>query len=655
MPAKQAPGETCVTDTDCTDALICTGSLGAQECTQRGDGTVGSLCGTDNHCADPLVCDAGLCSGGAGSVGDTCTDNDGCTDPLVCGSNSKCGIASGSSCSTDTQCAGDLICTGAGGAQVCSDAGNGLTGSVCGNDDHCDGALVCGNGQCGVAAGGTCTADSDCANALICTGASGSLVCSQPGTGAAGSVCGTDDHCTSPLICGNGACGAAVGAACSANNDCAGDLTCGANVCSAGSAGDSCGADNQCTTPLVCNGIIGSQTCGDAGTGASGSVCGNDNHCTGTGLLCVSGACSMDADRDGTLDADDIDDDNDGLIEISTLTELHNMRYNLAGTTYDDEDADTGTGADAGITTGAPTAATSNCATATNSVYLCGYELTQNLDFDKDNDGSTHTTGTLDTDDTAAPYFVVADGGWEPIGSGTGTDAAAITASSFQAIFEGNGYTIANMTISRAQQNAGLFGRTTGASAQIRNIGLTDVYISNTTSTAAPSTGGLAGILGSDSVIIAGYATGDIINGSTIAVTSGGLTGTAGSNATIIASYADVTIAGGSARTGAVGGLIGNLDGGIAIASYATGDVDGGAGDFDYAGGLVGWMQAGSITASYATGDANGGTDTNDEGGSLIGVYRGGYHYRKLRLWYGNWQDDEERIDINPTYRGNYS
>ena len=73
----------------------------------------------------------------------------------------------------------------------------------------------------------------------------------------------------------------------------------------------------------------------------------------------------------------DIDDDDDGLIEIWTLEQLHNIRYNLAGTSYDDEEADTGTDADTGVTTGAPTAATTDCTTATNSVYLCGYELMQ--------------------------------------------------------------------------------------------------------------------------------------------------------------------------------------------------------------------------------------------------------------------------------------
>ena len=47
-----------------------------------------------------------------------------------------------------------------------------------------------------------------------------------------------------------------------------------------------------------------------------------------------------DADNDGISDAVDVDDDNNGLIEIHNLNMLDHMRYNLAGTSYDDEASD---------------------------------------------------------------------------------------------------------------------------------------------------------------------------------------------------------------------------------------------------------------------------------------------------------------------------
>ena len=536
----------------------------------------------------------------------------------------------GETCVADDECRGDLICTGALGTQVCSQADTGAIGSICGIDDHCTDALICGDGACGVVSGGTCTADDDCAGTLtcgagtcsagiagnacnadsqctdplICAGADGAQVCSPAGNGAPGSACGLDTHCADPLMCVSGACGVATGGSCTADTDCS-------------------------ISGQICVGATGNQVCSQSGNGMSRSACGIDAHCTGAGLLCVSGACSMDADRDGTLDADDIDDDNDGLIEISTLTELHNMRYNLAGTTYDDEDADTGTG-DAGITTGAPTAPTSNCTTATDGVYLCGYELTQSLDFDKDNDGSTHTNGTLDPQDDAAPYFVVANGGWEPIGSSAGTNLAEQVANAFQAIFEGNGYTIANMTISRTQEYIGFFGGIATTGTQIRNIGLTDVYVSNAHSVSSikQSTGGLAGLSRSSAVIIASYVTGAVSSVGTAPNDEvGGLVGTIETSSAIIASYATVDVTAGSGNQGKAGGLVGRLDQNASItASYATGDANNGAGNFDHAGGLVGWnTSAGTVTASYATGNTNTGTGANDRAGRLIGGNAGGF------------------------------
>ena len=90
-------------------------------------------------------------------------------------------------------------------------------------------------------------------------------------------------------------------------------------------------------------------------------------------------ACE-DSDSDSTMDHLDVDKDNDGLIEIVTATQLNNIRWNLAGTSYDDEEADDTTG-DAGSTMGAPMSATANCGTATGGVYLCGYELVADIDF----------------------------------------------------------------------------------------------------------------------------------------------------------------------------------------------------------------------------------------------------------------------------------
>ena len=141
------------------------------------------------------------------------------------------------------------------------------------------------------------------------------------------------------------------------------------------------------------------------------------------------------------------DFDGDGLIDIYDLTMLHNMRYDLQGSSYK-------TSADGpGITTGCPQTGCS------------GYELTSDLDFDTDGDGTWRENSgayMLDDKDSRAPYFVVSEGsgGWEPIGT---------SRNPFTATLEGNGFVIRNLGVRRDQANIGLIGYSVGT---IRNLGL---------------------------------------------------------------------------------------------------------------------------------------------------------------------------------------
>ena len=139
---------------------------------------------------------------------------------------------------------------------------------------------------------------------------------------------------------------------------------------------------------------------------------------------------------------DKVDFDGDGLIEIHDLTMLHNIRYNLTGTSYKTAAAATG------VTTGCPDAGCN------------GYELVSDLDFDTDGDGTTwsgdSTNGyTLDSGDSQAPYFITANGGWEPIGDCGANDECGESSnnddSPFTATFEGNGFVIRNLAIRRNQ------------------------------------------------------------------------------------------------------------------------------------------------------------------------------------------------------------
>ena len=297
-----------------------------------------------------------------------------------------------------------------------------------------------------------------------------------------------------------------------------------------------------------------------------------------------------------------IDSDGDGLLEIHNLTMLHNMRHNLAGTSYRTSTTS------AGVSDGCP-------GTGCN-----GYELAGDLDFDTDGDGSwsgdSDAGYTLDVDDSRAPYFVVdADGtgGWQPIGA---------VAAPFAAVFDGNGHRIRNLGIRRAQPDIGLFG-VIGEGAAVRNLGLVDNLADYTGSDGGDNyIGGLAGRQ-SDGSITASHATGPAAGGDGDNDHVGGLVGEQ-SSGSITASYARGPADGRDGDNDHVGGLVGVQSGGSITASYATGAADGGGGANDDAGGLAGSQSGGSITASYASGAADGGGGTGDFAGALLGRQSGG-------------------------------
>ena len=298
-----------------------------------------------------------------------------------------------------------------------------------------------------------------------------------------------------------------------------------------------------------------------------------------------------------------VDRDANGLIELYTLTQLHNMRYNLSGSSYKTSTADTGS------TTGCPNAACN------------GYELMNDVELDTDGDGQSWTQDSsgnysLDSGDSAAPYFVIdssGSGGWQPVGNSTNN--------AFNAIFDGNGYVIRNLAIRSELTNIGLFGVTT-ANASIRNVGLVN-NLSDYTGSSASNIyiGGLVGFQNGGS-ITGSYATGNADGGDGNSDRVGGLVGLQ-NGGSITGSYATGNADGGDGNSDRVGGLVGSQGSrGSITASYATSNADGGDGIQDDVGGLVG-NHSGSITASYATGNADGGDGGFDTVGGLVGVQFG--------------------------------
>ena len=214
----------------------------------------------------------------------------------------------------------------------------------------------------------------------------------------------------------------------------------------------------------------------------------------------------------------DIDRDNDGLIEIETREELDAIRHQLDGNGYK------ANASAAIIIEGCPIIIVNN-----EEQRQCnGYELKAHIDLS-------------------------GGGNWEPIGDHNNP---------FNAIFEGNHYTISNLTISSPvnDKNIGFFGRT-AKTAEIRNVGLLNV---NITASERNNVGGLVG--SNRGKVIESYVIAKLIEGN---VAVGGLVGL-NSNTTITESYAIVKNI--NSRTTSAGGLVGVTSGGEISNSYAKVD-----------------------------------------------------------------------------------
>ena len=299
----------------------------------------------------------------------------------------------------------------------------------------------------------------------------------------------------------------------------------------------------------------------------------------------------------------DYDDDDDGLIDIRTLAQLDAVRHDLDG----DGDPMAAAAADyragypnrdgnlAGRMGCQPTDHDSNADTP-NRATCTGYELRNDLNFDTDGDGSTHTGGTGDMQDD----YYNAGMGWEPIGS---TSTSANLDQLFATTFRGNGFVIDNLFINRTPGNnhsLGMFGEI-DSTARIETLGVTNAFVG----TNANFIGILAGA--NSGVIIGCYVTGKVQN---LASPAGGMVGYINSHipasgpsvGAIIASYstAEVELTAASAIT-TRGLLVGSSQGGSISYSYAIGRSHGAGGQGELVGNVVttGGIPAAVITESY--------------------------------------------------------
>ena len=291
------------------------------------------------------------------------------------------------------------------------------------------------------------------------------------------------------------------------------------------------------------------------------------------------------------------DTDGDGLIEIENLEQLDAVRYDMdCDGVADDSDA---TEYEAVFP-------------VVGSQQVCGdgcrgYELTRSLDFQ---DARSYANGEISISWTA-------NKGWRPIGSGGSYsyyESYYEDSGWFNAVFEGNGYTISNLYIYRIANpsSVGLFGGI-GTSGSVSGLGIINGDVSGHS-----GVGVLTGV--NIGTVTDSYATGMVSGESSV----GGLVGINAEesggprddgNVSIIGSHAEVTVQG----MGELGGLVGNNEGSI-DSSYATGKVsatgDGSGTAHNTVGGLAG-TNGGMITNSYATGDVS--SDAEHSVGGLAG------------------------------------
>ena len=321
----------------------------------------------------------------------------------------------------------------------------------------------------------------------------------------------------------------------------------------------------------------------------------------------------------GVINYLDLDDDGDGLIEIRYLEELDAIRHQPDGSGYK------ATASADKITAGCP---------LVNGIEQCrGYELMNDLDFNDDQSYRTLDPSRLKNSWTVSDFSAASDAGWQPIGR-------------FNAVFDGNGYTISNIQINRSvgnTSNIGLFSDM-GSGGKVKNLGLIDPAIKGLVG--IKNVGGIAGRIERGGVIINSYVVGDVGAGNTDKI----ITGDVGSGSNrgfigglvgwnkgfVLNSYAKINVTAedsgtqGNKRVG-VGGLVGrNIDGGKVYNSYATGEVKGPC----IVGGLVGnqystnsnqLLTRSEIKNSYATGNVETGFGTcsnsnNKVAAALVGV-----------------------------------
>ena len=254
----------------------------------------------------------------------------------------------------------------------------------------------------------------------------------------------------------------------------------------------------------------------------------------------------------------DIDNDNDGLIEICHLEDLDAVRHVPDGSGYQPY------------------------SDAAKSIKGCGpdgcngYELVRDLDFEADDSYLS----------TVSRMRWTTGSGWIPIASFHGT-------------FDGNGYILSGLMIDRTSRDVGLFSRL--VRGVVRDIGLLNADVRGGIIAGSLVGQNYQGTI-SNSYSTSGQVSGDADVGGLVGVNTRG---------TISKSYSSGLVSGNSGNNFLIGGLVGYNNEGTIGDSHSNGSVRG----KDWIGGLVGDNKEGMISHCYSNSSVRG----RDWVGSLAG------------------------------------
>ncbi len=217
----------------------------------------------------------------------------------------------------------------------------------------------------------------------------------------------------------------------------------------------------------------------------------------------------------------------------------------------------------------------------TRKYFILGMDIDASPSWSEGDDGCGAFDGT-DIHDTSPCS------GWTPLNGSIASGE-----------FDGQGHIIEKLYINTGSAYVGLFGE---LKMKIKNLHLRNVFVNSTRESAASD--GVGGIAGKVYKNIENCSVTGIISSS--GPDAGGLAGGSGNSIDILNSYTNVEVSGAnSAYTGGLAGFLGSSSV-LIMSSYSKGSVTV-DGDSGYVGGLVGWNIGSNYYASYSHAEVSGG------------------------------------------------